>query len=48
MADGAQYVQGTPTFIILWGEGGQIIPGALPVETFTGELDRILGEIGES
>jgi len=46
LTDGAQYVQGTPTFIILYGEGGQIIPGALPAETFTQELDRILGEIG--
>lgn len=46
MSDGAQYVQGTPTFIILYGQGGQIIPGALPAETFVEELNRILGEIG--
>jgi protein-disulfide isomerase len=46
LTDGSQYVQGTPTFIILYGGGGQIIPGALPAETFTQELDRILAEIG--
>lgn len=46
LADGSQFVQGTPTFIMLWGNGGQIIPGALPLETFTQEIDRILAEIG--
>ncbi len=34
MQDGAPYVQGTPTFIVLSNGGGQIIPGALPLETF--------------
>lgn len=45
-ADGAQFVQGTPTFILLYGDGGRIIPGALPLETFAAELDSILTEVG--
>lgn len=46
MSDGSQYVTGTPSFIILYGQGGQIVPGALPVETFSELLDGILGELG--
>lgn len=38
--DGAPYVQGTPTFIILANGGGRIIPGALPLATFSAELQK--------
>lgn len=38
--DGVSYVQGTPTFIILNGSGGRIIPGALPLATFSAELQK--------
>jgi protein-disulfide isomerase len=34
MSEGAPFVQGTPTFIVLYNGEGQIIPGALPLETF--------------
>ena len=33
-SDGAPFVQGTPTFIVLYNGEGQIIPGALPLDTF--------------
>lgn len=32
--EGAPFVQGTPTFIVLYNGEGQIIPGALPLDTF--------------
>lgn len=44
--DGAPYVRGTPTFIVLRGEAGSIIPGALPVETFSQVLDEELAAAG--
>jgi protein-disulfide isomerase len=34
MTEGAPFVQGTPTFIVLYNGQGQIIPGALPIDTF--------------
>jgi protein-disulfide isomerase len=34
MSEGAPFVQGTPTFIVLYNGEGQIIPGALPLDTF--------------
>lgn len=43
-ADGRAYVQGTPTFIVMEGEQGRIIPGALPAESFVEALNSILGE----
>ncbi len=43
--DGAAYVQGTPTFIILHGMEGSIIPGALPVESFVQILDEQLAAL---
>jgi protein-disulfide isomerase len=46
MDAGAPYVQGTPTFIILQGEQGSIIPGALPVDTFVSILDEALAGAG--
>ena len=46
MQDGAQFVQGTPTFIVLFGGQGRIIPGALPVDRFTKVLqDAIDGKM---
>jgi protein-disulfide isomerase len=33
-SEGAPFVQGTPTFIVLYNGEGQIIPGALPLDTF--------------
>jgi protein-disulfide isomerase len=44
MADGAPFVRGTPTFIILYNEQGSIVPGALPLETFVEVLEEILVE----
>jgi predicted DsbA family dithiol-disulfide isomerase len=40
LADGAPYVQGTPTFIVLQGGQGRIIPGALPLGAFRAELQK--------
>lgn len=44
LQDGAQYVRGTPTFIILYNGQGSIVPGALPLETFVEVMDEILAE----
>jgi len=41
-SEGAQYVQGTPTFIIVHGDQGSIIPGALPEASFAKVLDEQL------
>jgi protein-disulfide isomerase len=41
-SDGGAFVQGTPTFIVLYDEQGSIIPGALPVERFTEILQQVL------
>jgi protein-disulfide isomerase len=46
MAEGAQFVQGTPTFIIVRGVSGSIIPGALPEATFSQVLDEELAAAG--
>ncbi|MGL4647766.1 MAG: DsbA family protein, partial [Caldilineaceae bacterium] len=43
--DGAAYVQGTPTFIVRYGNEGRIIPGALPEATFIGELEKVLAAV---
>lgn len=45
LADGQPYVRGTPTFIILNGEQGSIIPGALPAERFSAALDDELAAL---
>lgn len=42
MADGAPFVRGTPTFIVLKDGAGSIIPGALPAESFSEALQGIL------
>lgn len=41
-AEGRPYVQGTPTFIVMVGEQGRIIPGALPVDSFVEALNSVL------
>jgi protein-disulfide isomerase len=45
-ADGQQFVQGTPTFIIVRGTQGSIIPGALPEASFSEVLDEELAAAG--
>lgn len=44
MNEGAPFVQGTPTFIVLYNGQGQIIPGALPLETFQEVLDEVVAQ----
>lgn len=44
LADGAPFVQGTPTFIVLYGGQGRIIPGALPVDQFVPALRQMVDE----
>jgi protein-disulfide isomerase len=44
--EGAQFVQGTPTFIIVYGNQGSIIPGALPEASFSEVLDEQLAAAG--
>ncbi len=46
LAEGSQFVQGTPTFIIVRGDSGSIIPGALPESEFSQVLDQELAEAG--
>jgi predicted DsbA family dithiol-disulfide isomerase len=43
--DGAPFVQGTPSFIVLFNGEGRIVQGALPVETFTQALQEILDQM---
>ena len=45
MQDGMPFVRGTPTFVVLYGGEGRLIPGALPADQFVGALTQILGEI---
>ena len=45
MSDGAPFVQGTPTFIVLFNGEGRIIPGALPPERFSIALQEILDQV---
>jgi protein-disulfide isomerase len=40
--EGTSFVRGTPTFIILNGEQGSILPGALPLDRFAAILDEEL------
>ena len=44
MTEGAPFVQGTPTFIVLANGEGQIIPGALPLDTFVEVLDEVIAQ----
>ncbi len=41
-AEGAAFVRGTPTFIVLKDGAGSIIPGALPAESFSEALQQLL------
>ena len=41
-AEGAAFVRGTPTFIVLKDGEGSIIPGALPAESFSEALQQLL------
>lgn len=43
--EGAPFVRGTPTFIILHGEQGSIIPGALPADRFIEILNEELAAV---
>jgi protein-disulfide isomerase len=45
--EGAPFVQGTPTFIIVRGQQGSIIPGAIPLERFSAILDEELAAAGQ-
>ncbi len=42
LQEGLAFVQGTPTFIVLFNGEGRIIPGALPADQFTEALQQIL------
>jgi protein-disulfide isomerase len=48
MQEGAPYVQGTPTFIVLFNGEGRIIPGALPADQFTDALQQVVDMTGQS
>ncbi len=42
-ADGAPFVRGTPTFVVLFPNGdGRLIPGALPADQFSQALTQLL------
>ena len=45
MQDGAPFVRGTPTFVILAGGEGRLIPGALPADQFVAALAEMLAEL---
>jgi protein-disulfide isomerase len=40
--EGLPFVQGTPTFIVLFNGDGRIIPGALPADRFSEALQQII------
>lgn len=44
LTDGSGFVRGTPTFVVLYGEAGQLIPGALPADQFATALTQMLEE----
>lgn len=44
-AEGRPFVQGTPTFIVMAGGQGRIIPGALPAETFVQAVQEIIDSV---
>lgn len=41
-ADGRPFVRGTPTFIVMAGGQGRIIPGALPADNFVEALQSVI------
>jgi protein-disulfide isomerase len=46
-SDGAPFVQGTPTFIVLFNGEGRIIPGALPADSFATALQEVLDQAAQ-
>jgi protein-disulfide isomerase len=44
MQDGSPFVRGTPTFVVLYGGQGRLIPGALPANQFVAALAEMLAE----
>ncbi len=44
MQDGSPFVRGTPTFVVLYGGQGRLIPGALPTDQFVTALSQMLSE----
>ncbi|NJN84572.1 MAG: thioredoxin domain-containing protein [Caldilineaceae bacterium] len=47
LADGAQFVRGTPTFVVLFNGQGSIIPGALPADRFVSALQEMVDEAAQ-
>jgi protein-disulfide isomerase len=45
--DGSSFVRGTPTFVVLYGDQGRLIPGALPADQFSAALTELLAEAKE-
>ena len=46
LQDGMPFVRGTPTFVVLYGGEGRLIPGALPADQFVGAISEALAEVG--
>jgi protein-disulfide isomerase len=44
LVEGSEFVQGTPTFVVIYNNQGRLIPGALPVEQFSEALNTLLAE----
>jgi protein-disulfide isomerase len=44
LIEGSQFVQGTPTFVVIYNNQGRLIPGALPADQFTDALNQLLAE----
>lgn len=44
LIEGSQFVQGTPTFVVIYNNQGRLIPGALPAEQFSQALNQLLAE----
>ncbi len=45
IADGAPFVRGTPTFVILFNNEGRLVPRALPADQFVDALNQILQQV---
>jgi protein-disulfide isomerase len=44
LREGSAFVQGTPTFVVLYNTQGRLIPGALAADQFTAALEQLLAE----
>lgn len=44
LIEGSQFVQGTPTFVVIYNNQGRLIPGALPADQFSDALNQLLAE----